>query len=391
MTIDLGDWWRVARGAGAVMRGWEAEDAPSRLPAHVGLWLDRMLAEPYKQGRQEWTGRQQLYRTAEKALAPGAASDQAPPAVESYRPLFAAWREALEEQEPGVERHFLTFEATSRILLHPASNSTVTDGSILLHHTYGVPYLPGSAIKGVVRSRLERMSRGEEAQRFGDLAGEMLGVLGLASLIDFLDALWIPEGPGGKSPGWSPLALDIVNPHHPSYYTAGEGGRRPPSDMDDPVPVHRLSLAPRTRFLVVAETPRSPEIAPWLKWLLEEVLVRALAEDGIGAWTSAGYGRLKRVETGKVARPEAVPPVSDWQPALVIYQAGPGELTAVLRDGRRARAGREQSRAMLASIPESLRTALTVRSKREATAEVQVSREGAAWRLIALRRAGDVR
>lgn len=396
--VPLADWWPVARGAGASMRlGRQLED-PAPLPAHPGLWLDRMLAEPAHEKGQEWLGRRQLYLTAVKALAPNAS----PPAVQAYRPIFEAWKAALEKSEEGIARHFLTVKARSRILLHPASNGTVTEGSLLLHHTYGVPYLPGSALKGVLRSRLDRFST---VPGLRDLTSELLGDLrrivsepasaeeeasGLASLVDFYDALWIPEAPPEAAGNWSPLALDIVNPHHPEYYTGGGNGRRPPSDMDEPRPVHRLSLAPQARFLIVAEAPDAPELAPWLRWLLHDVLATALAEDGIGAWTSAGYGRLEtigeRPDRRATARASQGPPPAEWQAGHLLYDAGSGELRGRLADGRKARAQRASSKDLLASLPEAMQTAL-VKRKREIPVEMEITPEGLSWRLVAVREA----
>lgn len=395
--VALAEWWPVARGAGSRMRLRDPEEEPSTLPSHVGLWLDRMLAEPYQRERQEWLGRRQLYSAAVRALAPR--SD--PPAVEAYRPLFAAWRSAMESPLPGIARRTITIEAKSRILLHPASSSTVTEGSVLLHHTYGVPYIPGSALKGALRSCLDRSSIGENPA-FQELPGEILGDIAapeagssearsLASLIDFHDALWIPEAPPGAAGDWSPLALDIVNPHHPKYYTGGAEGRRPPSDMDEPIPVHRLSLRPGTRFLAVAEAPDLQEFTPWLTWLIDEILVAALAEDGIGAWTSSGYGRLERVgkkpdsksvKSSPAPQPAATP--EEWQAGHIFYEAGSGELRSSLADGRRARASREKTQELLASLSGGLRTAV-VKRKREVVAEVKVSPEGLNWKIVAVR------
>lgn len=394
--VPLVDWWPVARGAGAVMRLGRELGGPSPLPAHPGLWLDRMLAEP-AQKKQEWLGRRQLYLTAVDALAPR----REPPAVQAYRPIFEAWKAAMEKPEPGIARHFLTVEARRRILLHPASNGTVTEGSLLLHHTYGVPYLPGSALKGVLRSRLDRFAA---VPGLRDLTSELLGDLqrtgpetgnpegdapGLASLVDFYDALWIPEAPAEAEERWSPLALDIVNPHHSEYYTGGGNGRRPPSDMDEPKPVHRLSLAPKTRFLIVAEAPDAPKLAPWLSWLLDEVLVTALVEDGIGAWTSAGYGRLEKVGglpgVKKAVRVEEAPP-DEWQTGHLFYEAGSGELRARLTDGRKPWASRNRVQELLASLPEGVRTTL-IKRRREVPAEMKVSPEGLNWRIVAVREA----
>jgi CRISPR-associated protein Cmr6 len=411
-VIELAGWWPVARGAGASMRPWREGERPATLPAHVGLWLDRMLAEPHLYKGQEWRGRRELYDTAVEALAPSSTRAADPPAVASYRPVFDAWRKAVGASEPGIVRRVFALEALDRILLHSASNATVTEGSVLLHHTYGVPYLPGSALKGAVRTRLDRQSAGtdEEASRLRALAAEILGCLaserpapevaadgpkedepsGLASLVDFYDALWIPpEIPPRNRERWSPLAVDIVNPHHPTFNTSQAGGRSLPRDTDEPVPVHRLSLAPGACFLAVVEARDFPGVGAWLDWLRDEILSKALAEDGIGAWTTADYGRLKMQTPTGAAKREVSPAAEEWHRVRLIYEAGSGSLSAALPDGRRAEAGREQTRKLLAGLPEKLQEALTKSKKREAPAEVQVGPEGIRWRLVAVRPASS--
>lgn len=413
--VELADWWRVGRGDGQGPRRFAKGDAPASPPAHVGLWLDRMLSQPYARRDQEWTARHQLYDVARKALAPGRTPISDPPAVAGYRPFLAAWRAAVEKPPTGLVRRTLTLEAGSRILLHPATGSTVTEGTILLHHTYGVPYLPGSALKGAVRSRLEHLAAGgsPEAARFAELAGEILGRLrppgtrggeeapavtgteeearedqGLASLVDFWDALWLPRRPTVAGRDWSPLALDIVNPHHPGYYTEHEGARQLPTEADEPIPVHRLTLAPGCRFLVVMEAPDAPQLAPWLDWLLDRVLLPALAEDGLGAWTTAGYGRLRRVDddaAGSEVSYEAQPTAKSWQAAQVFYHAGKGELSAQLADGERASALKSETERLLAGLPEAPRATLTKKGKRQATLEVRLERQGTEWRIAAMR------
>jgi len=399
-SIPLSDWWPVARGRGARMRTSQAEDEPTPLPAHVGLWLDRMLSQSFLQKEekrdQEWTGRRQLYRAAVAALAPAPNPENDPPAVRGYRSLFEDWKTALQAHDRSVVRRCIPFISTSRILLHPASNSTVTDGTILLHHTYGVPYIPGSALKGALRSRLDKLAagKGPEARRIREITGEILGRLGsdpadeegLASLLDFYDALWIPEPPSNLK-GWSPLALDIVNPHHPTYYTERGGERGLPGDSDEPIPVQRLSLAPKAQFLVVVEAPSAPELTPWLDWLLDEVLAAALADDGIGAWTSAGYGRLVPVDQPSATTATKGPqptPTADWQPAQILYDAGKGELTAVLP--REPKALRKEAGELLEKLDPGLRE--TILKKKKARAEVQIGLEGISLRIVGLRPAG---
>ncbi len=56
-----------------------------------------------------------------------------------------------------------------------------------------------------------------------------------------------------------------------------------------PAPTQRLSIAPGARFHLVVEAQRGvPE--KWPDFVVEDVLVPELEEDGIRAWTTSGYG-----------------------------------------------------------------------------------------------------
>lgn len=403
----------VARGPGAGVGSLGAQSRPSRLPAHVGLWLDRIVArEVPEEGHQsrrdgEASGgkpeRLQLYRVAIEALRPGATEADDPPAVAAYRPFYARWRRRLEVDEPGILRKLVEVEARTRLLLHPAAHETVTEGSVLLHHTYGVPYLPGSGLKGVLRHRLERDHPAEKGREKTGLAHELLGrqdsKLGdLASVVDLLDALWVPERPPALSPEWSPLALDVVTPHHPEYYTVPAGGRRPPTDYDEPTPVHRLTVAPGARFLLVLEAADQVGAREWLDELVNTYLLPALEEDGFGAWTSVGYGRLGAVggsgrsraaprtdSTSSPREPAAKPtPEASWEPALVLRNPGNGELTAALEDGRNARATGSAAAGLLETLPPALQDRLRGK-KKNARLEVRLEPLGASWQIVGLR------
>lgn len=321
--LDLRTWLRHLPGA-AVRLGSEAHEPrtssgsnpwdstevdvrPTPLPAHVGLWLDRCLVEPPPPSRPEADkdktkpGRAALYRTAIASLESGT------PARGAYQPAFNRWKKLATEVPSDTHRRVIELKALSRIQLHSATTSSVTEGSLLLHHTYGVPYLPGSALKGICRARALRLSRlfperyrallgleGEDLGRRGmdqepTWLTELLGYVergeegGLGSLVDFWDALWIPEGPS------SPLALDIVNPHHSRYYT---GKHLSPLPNEEPIPTQFLTIAPGTRFLLVLEVAHVEHAEDWLQFVAEELLLPALELDGIGSRTSSGYGRL---------------------------------------------------------------------------------------------------
>jgi CRISPR-associated protein Cmr6 len=302
----------------------------------------------------------------------------------------------------------IELQATSRLLLHPASNESVTDGSLLLHHTYGAPYLPGSVLKGVTRARLLACAAAEadrhRRRNLEDWADGLLGFVAerrgrdrpssgegeapkaMASMVEFLDALWIPpERLAGAAERRSALALDVVNPHHPKYYTERGGGRLLPTDGDNPIPVDRLTVAPGARFLAVVEAPE--DLTTWLDRLVDHILLPALAEDGLGAWTSAGYGRLKRV--GAPAREGRRPPAAspEWYACTVHLNPGKGELSAQLPDGREATALRIEAGSLLGLLPES--AAEQLRKRRQGRFEIQVRVEGRRLAIAALRLVGS--
>ena len=76
-----------------------------------------------------------------------------------------------------------------------------------------------------------------------------------------------------------------INPHYQNYYS----GRRFPDGTDDPIPVQTLALGAGHSFFVSLQGPAE------MLDCLRNALHNALAEDGIGAKTSVGYGRFALV------------------------------------------------------------------------------------------------
>ncbi len=413
------------------------EVVPSPLPAHVGLWLDRYLVEPdIVQHRQEQgntgrnesaqhksdesthaeakPGRDALHRGAIEAL-----NGRGTPARKLYDHVISRYRAIALAPSPRTRKRVVEVEAVSRILLHPATSTSVTEGSLLLHHTYGVPYLPGTALKGIARARARKLGRlypawfdemfGVENARENDPSPsnnrgrneepfwvtELFGFVeegeegGLAGFVDFWDALWIPgAGPIGSG---SPLGRDIVNPHHSSYYT-NQGTLTP---GESPVPTHFLTVRPGTRFLLVLEAINDPMSNTWLRFVLEELLLPALAHDGIGARTAAGYGRLRVVaperkgsgegrasptrQQGATKRPDDT---AGARPASLWRNKGSGELGATFDGGRTATVRGEDARRIFQSLPEPVRKKLD-RGK-SVVARVRTERVGRALRIVSV-------
>lgn len=203
---------------------------------------------------------------------------------------------------------------------------TPQDTGITVHGTYGVPVLPGSALKGLARAWARALA--EDGADTGDYARAAFGrdpavprttpgAAGNAAARDgegdgvpeaepwpadgrvvFLDAL--PDPVRGTRPG---VTVDVMNPHVGEYYR--DGGTTPPAEYLQPVPVHFYTVTATVTFTVHlvgrGPDPDLPELV-----LDDEVLVAwlsdALAQAGLGAKTNAGYGYCT-VETAPAGSP----------------------------------------------------------------------------------------
>ncbi len=165
---------------------------------------------------------------------------------------------------------------------HPLENG------MTFHHTLGVPYLPGTALKGLARA-WARLCGKESTELFGCGPNEN-GRDSQEGALIFLDALPLD---------WPKLEVDIINCHLPAYY--GQKGNWGAMPVENPVPVHFLTVAPKTYFCFrIGHTRRGPQGEPLSS---DEALERArqamtdlrdaLATLGIGGKTSSGYGFLE--------------------------------------------------------------------------------------------------
>jgi len=165
---------------------------------------------------------------------------------------------------------------------HPVENG------FAWHHTLGVPYLPGSSVKGVVRSwAASWLSQPEEDinRIFGprDSKDHSSKDHSVGSII-FLDALPIKP---------VQLKVDIITPHYGPYYQ-DEKGKTPPADWHSPIPVPFLAVDSNQEF-VFGLMPRRlgypkdvNDCSKAKGWLVD-----ALKDLGGGAKTAVGYGRFE--------------------------------------------------------------------------------------------------
>jgi CRISPR-associated protein Cmr6 len=154
----------------------------------------------------------------------------------------------------------------------------VLETGITLHRLFGLPIIPGSALKGAAKAYAQLV----EGRTDDD--PELVAVFGTteqAGSVIFFDAipLEVPK-----------FQLDIMNPHYPQYYDKRGGSSKEPvspADWDSPRPVFFLTVTETPyRFAIAARSEQGNRLLD----LAEKWLKGALAELGIGAKTSADYG-----------------------------------------------------------------------------------------------------
>ena len=196
------------------------------------------------------------------------------------------------------------------------SGSLIQNAGICLDRLFGVPYLPGSAVKGVCRHvalealRTGRMSfhdfqdifgtadvdfketrrdgdkiiKGGELEAFRKLIGQDGIVEDKKGCIDFLAAFSRNE---------PHLTIDLTNVHFPDYYKSGnEGDLGQEKPRPNPFPV--VEVGAEFAFCIALNSMggrlESDERRKAMMDKAESILHRAMEVSGFGAKTGAGYG-----------------------------------------------------------------------------------------------------
>ncbi len=198
---------------------------------------------------------------------------------------------------PGAE----TLDATlgGRLIINQAGG-ILENAGLCLHRHFGDPTLPGSAVKGLARHAAWcEWNEAEEPAKRG-IADKIVRVFGYPTGDKGLDAYIEPDTGkrvaraggvaflAGVPVGKPALVVEIVNCHHPKYYS---GRQDVATDDEQPNPQFfpaveaggdwRFTLAPLRRLGTDAATL----LAQARTWLAD-----ALTVHGAGAKTAAGYG-----------------------------------------------------------------------------------------------------
>lgn len=199
--------------------------------------------------------------------------------------------------DTGLTVRSLIFKTDWRLVVG-LGGASVYDASMTLHHIYGIPYIPGSAVKGILRNwMITQYFNSKEDVAYKDIGFcQIFGSPSKSALgenkgsVRFFDAFPM-ERPTIKR--------DIMNPHYSSYYTKGKA----PRDDENPVPVSFLTVE-NTKFqffiAVKAEDNQKIETGYFNQCqpldVVAKCLADALTEHGIGAKTAVGYGYLSLVQ-----------------------------------------------------------------------------------------------
>ncbi len=195
--------------------------------------------------------------------------------------------------------HFLRCDAVS---IAPFStglgNEHPLENGFAFLNPYGLPYLAGSGVKGVLRQAATELASGEWGDTFGWNDSSIDALFGTATTEDKDHSLrgaltfWdvFPKMNGEA------LVVEVMTPHQSHYHQKGMS----PHDSGSPNPIYFLAVPPRSEFdfhifcdhtLLSRRNHSLAETGGW-KPLIEAALKHAFEWLGFGAKTAVGYGAM---------------------------------------------------------------------------------------------------
>lgn len=235
---------------------------------------------------------------------------------------------------------------------------------------YGLPYLPGSGIKGVLRQSARELASGDWGDASGWNDNKTIPLMQGASdkrravldtnkhpvMLAMIDVLFGRESEDGDSDHlrgalgfWDvipqikgdSLTVEVMTPHQSHYYQNGDN----PHDSGQPNPIHFLTVPPGSGFTfhVVCDTQHLARLAPKLaandRWqtLLTAAFEHAFAWLGFGAKTAVGYGAMEEDPSVKQRREKAAQAVARELRAEQAAREREAELAALAPTARAIR------------------------------------------------------
>ncbi|WMX17568.1 type III-B CRISPR module RAMP protein Cmr6 [Aureispira sp. CCB-E] len=212
-------------------------------------------------------------------------------------------------------QHKCWTQATDGRMVVGLGGASVYETSMTLHHIYGIPYIPASSIKGVVRSwiiqeviypslldrdetfnQLESKEQNKRLEKVAMQDNIFAAIFGTDDKaldskahkgnIVFFDAFPASE---------PTIETDIMTPHYSDYYGDIDNKKhKAPVDTESPIPIPFLTVAKGTKFqFIIGEKGNEGLLnQPFQDKTIIDWLKQALSEHGIGAKTAVGYGYM---------------------------------------------------------------------------------------------------
>lgn len=170
-------------------------------------------------------------------------------------------------------------------IVHGLGGGHVRETSITLHPVYGVPYIPASSLKGVVRNWfIHAFCEGDEKQLALHPKGALVfGTQEQRGLVQFHDVFLTNH---------LTIEPDVLTVHFKDYYS----DQKAATDDQSPNPVKLLTVTV-SEVDIYLTSNKYDHLSN--EELLKEAAVwtaRALSEFGIGSKTSSGYGYFTNIE-----------------------------------------------------------------------------------------------
>jgi CRISPR type III-B/RAMP module RAMP protein Cmr6 len=230
----------------------------------------------------------------------------------AYGPHLETWKEAMR----AIGATLYEAKLQTRLLIGTGGPSP-TENGLSVNHTFGVPVVPGSTIKGAVRAKLmEVFGESDDAHANNLRTNSVLGSTEHMSSVTFFDAM-----PALKN-NESIVALEIMTPHYQDYMT---GKEEKPLDSSNPIPVSLVAVKSGTTFWFAVLYPNR-EWEEKMRPLLEATL-----EGGLGSKVNQGYGRFKLVNPQASKAVSNAPDVGEWEE----LSDGQHEIVAVIVSSNR--------------------------------------------------------
>lgn len=187
-----------------------------------------------------------------------------------YSRCFGRWKSVYESDETC---RLFPITTSSRLIIG-SGNMTAFEFGMMLNKPWGLPYIPGSTLKGCVRSFLCENGYSNE------VITELLGSNDISGSVAFFDTWLDPQSS-------KVFERDITTVHYQKYYSPKKDEDPDLRGMLDPVPVSFVAIKPNTTFYVLLQGENTVQLD-----FIKEQLLAALKCNGIGSKKTLGYGRF---------------------------------------------------------------------------------------------------